>query len=116
MQSPCLKGQNPYAYATINDDIRRRKGGTWAESFVCEFTNERRADKCNERDSMRRQWQTPTSHMAIVIRLATARKSRADPSFQNSEIMKPTPQERTRAQVYATGNKWAIENYEATHS
>jgi hypothetical protein len=29
---------------------------------------------------------------------------------------KPTPQERTRAQVYATGNKWAIENYEATHS
>lgn len=41
---------------------------------------------------------------------------RADPSFQNSEIMKPTPQERTRAQVYATGNKWAIENYEATHS
>lgn len=29
---------------------------------------------------------------------------------------KLTPQERTRAQVYATGNKWAIENYEATHS
>jgi hypothetical protein len=29
---------------------------------------------------------------------------------------KPTPQERTRAQVYATGNKWAIENYEATHN
>ena len=26
-----------------------------------------------------------------------------------------TPQERTRAAVYATGNKWAIENYEATH-
>ncbi|MBO5610605.1 MAG: hypothetical protein J5929_09605 [Eubacterium sp.] len=25
-------------------------------------------------------------------------------------------QERTRAQVYATGNKWAIENFEATHS
>ena len=29
---------------------------------------------------------------------------------------KPTPQERTRAQVYATGNRWAIENYEATHN
>ena len=29
---------------------------------------------------------------------------------------KPTPYERTRAQVYATGNKWAIENFEATHS
>ena len=27
-----------------------------------------------------------------------------------------TPQERTRRQVYATGNKWAIENFEATHS
>ena len=30
--------------------------------------------------------------------------------------MNQTPQERTRAQVYATGNKWAIENFEATHS
>ena len=27
-----------------------------------------------------------------------------------------TPLERTRAQVYASGNKWAIENFEATHS
>lgn len=26
-----------------------------------------------------------------------------------------TPYERTKAAVYATGNKWAIENYEATH-
>lgn len=25
------------------------------------------------------------------------------------------PQERTRRAVYATGNKWAIENYKATH-
>lgn len=29
---------------------------------------------------------------------------------------KPNPQERTRAAVYATGNKWAIENFEATHN
>jgi len=28
---------------------------------------------------------------------------------------RPTPYERTRAQVYATGNKWAIENFNATH-
>lgn len=28
---------------------------------------------------------------------------------------KPTPYERTRAQVYATGNRWAIENFHATH-
>jgi hypothetical protein len=28
---------------------------------------------------------------------------------------RPTPYERTRAAVYATGNKWAIENFHATH-
>ena len=27
----------------------------------------------------------------------------------------PSPYERTRAQVYATGNRWAIENFKATH-
>ena len=26
-----------------------------------------------------------------------------------------TPQDRTRRAVYATGNRWAIENFEATH-
>lgn len=26
-----------------------------------------------------------------------------------------TPQERTRDYVYATGNRWAIENFNATH-
>lgn len=26
-----------------------------------------------------------------------------------------TPYERTKRQVYATGNKWAIENFNATH-
>ncbi len=26
-----------------------------------------------------------------------------------------TPYERTRRMVYATGNKWAIENFNATH-
>ena len=33
-----------------------------------------------------------------------------------AKIRAPTPQERTKAEVYATGNKWAIENFEATHS
>ena len=28
---------------------------------------------------------------------------------------RPTPYERTRAAVYATGNRWAIENFNATH-
>ncbi len=27
-----------------------------------------------------------------------------------------SPQEKTRAAVYATGNRWAIENYNATHN
>lgn len=27
----------------------------------------------------------------------------------------PHPYERARAAVYATGNRWAIENWEATH-
>ncbi len=29
---------------------------------------------------------------------------------------RPSPQERTRQQVHATGNKWAIENFENTHN
>lgn len=29
--------------------------------------------------------------------------------------VKQTPQERTRAAVYATGNRWAIENFNDTH-
>lgn len=33
-----------------------------------------------------------------------------------TRIKKMSPYERTRAQVYATGNKWAIENFEATHN
>ena len=28
---------------------------------------------------------------------------------------KMSPYERTKAAVYATGNKWAIENFNATH-
>ncbi|GHU79001.1 hypothetical protein AGMMS49992_30520 [Clostridia bacterium] len=30
-------------------------------------------------------------------------------------VRRPTPYERTKAAVYATGNKWAIENFNATH-
>lgn len=46
--------------------------------------------------------------------------SRQDLEDQFLEIMQPrrkaTPLERTRAQVYATGNRWAIENFNATHN
>jgi len=31
------------------------------------------------------------------------------------EIRRLSPQERTRRDVYRTGNKWAIENFNATH-
>lgn len=36
-------------------------------------------------------------------------------SGNDNSSRKPTPYERTKAQVYATGNKWAIENFHATH-
>lgn len=32
-----------------------------------------------------------------------------------AQIRKASPYERTKEAVYATGNKWAIENFEATH-
>lgn len=35
-----------------------------------------------------------------------------EPSMEQRRM---TPYERTKAQVYATGNKWAIENFHATH-
>jgi hypothetical protein len=31
------------------------------------------------------------------------------------EAQRRTPYERARAAVYATGNRWAIENWNATH-
>ena len=34
---------------------------------------------------------------------------------QTAMPRRETPQERARRAVYATGNRWAIENFEATH-
>lgn len=34
---------------------------------------------------------------------------------ESRDKMVETPYERTRRAVYATGNKWAIENFNATH-
>jgi hypothetical protein len=34
---------------------------------------------------------------------------------QDAVHRRTTPFEHTRAAVYATGNKWAIENFHATH-
>lgn len=36
--------------------------------------------------------------------------------YHKGKERKQGPHERTREQVYASGNKWAIENFEATHS
>jgi len=44
--------------------------------------------------------------------------SRASDCFEpkkDSDYYKTSAYERTKAQVYATGNKWAIENFHATH-
>jgi hypothetical protein len=38
-----------------------------------------------------------------------------DENFEEKTYYTQTPQERTRNYVYATGNKWAIENFNATH-
>lgn len=34
---------------------------------------------------------------------------------ETKDIYIATPYERTRARVYATGNRWAVENFNATH-
>ena len=36
-------------------------------------------------------------------------------SSGNNSSRREDPYERTKRQVYATGNKWAIENFHATH-
>ena len=36
-------------------------------------------------------------------------------SWVEKRFPRMTPYERTRAAVYATGNRWAIENFHATH-
>lgn len=36
-------------------------------------------------------------------------------NFEEQSYYTQSPQERTRNYVYATGNKWAIENFNATH-
>ena len=42
-------------------------------------------------------------------------RNRALKKRQQEATRRQTPYERTRAAVYATGNRWAIENFHATH-
>lgn len=37
--------------------------------------------------------------------------------YESDRFSRPaSPYERTKAKVYATGNRWAIENFHATHN
>lgn len=42
-------------------------------------------------------------------------RNRALKKREQEATRRQTPYERTRAAVYATGNIWAIENFNATH-
>ena len=44
------------------------------------------------------------------------RKERREYKGEQYKRSRETPYERTRRAVYATGNKWAIENFNATHN
>lgn len=41
--------------------------------------------------------------------------NKCNEEHSTKDIVLETPYERTRRAVYATGNRWAIENFEATH-
>jgi hypothetical protein len=54
----------------------------------------------------------------IVIRtcLGTEENLKKDSERVSIHRCHKSPYERTKAAVYATGNKWAIENFDATHN
>lgn len=54
-------------------------------------------------------------HQAETINNYKKKKS-TNKLTKETKTPRTTPQERVRASVYATGNKWAIENYNATHN
>lgn len=59
--------------------------------------NAKNCNQCDNRSTCR------SENKCIKLKLYTPKKR----NF--------TPYERTKAQVYATGNKWVIENFNATH-
>lgn len=63
-----------------------------------------------------------TAIMCYNISIVTTQQERkiTMANTKKTETKKTTPikmslYDRTKAQVYATGNKWAIENFNATH-
>ena len=54
-------------------------------------------------------------HRAKEPQAAEAEEPKKSAFDKPSNGSRMTPYERTRAAVYATGNRWAIENFNATH-
>ena len=49
------------------------------------------------------------------LRLFEAEEERREKEAKNAQTTRLSSYERTRNAVYATGNRWAIENFNATH-
>lgn len=67
-----------------------------------------------EWDATKKEWVKPKGakgNSSVSKKTETSKeKSKGSASARNAN-----PQERTKSAVYATGNKWAIENFNATH-
>ncbi len=50
-----------------------------------------------------------------MIIICDGKVNRGSDYVNNNNDYKTSTYEKTKAQVYATGNKWAIENFHATH-
>ncbi len=84
-----------YITGDFETTVALDKSGTWlflSCNFSKEFTNRNEVEKFAE-------------SMGFSI----------DFPIQPSNASKPAPQERVKNRVYATGNRWAIENFKATH-
>lgn len=56
------------------------------------------------------------SKCIIVPGKGKVRQSNVFACVNDNKKKGASPYERTKAQVYATGNKWQIENFNATHN
>lgn len=50
------------------------------------------------------------------LRLFEIEEERREEEAKKEHTVRLSPYERTRRAVYATGNRWAIENFNATHN
>jgi transcription elongation factor Elf1 len=74
---------------------------------ICSTKEALKAAGFNEEDSM---------YKSVVETVERAYKEKAQPeSTHRITRQRLSPYEKTKAQVEATGNRWAIENFYATH-